>query len=84
MWGPSSPNSLVQDTEAAMVAWCTNPNHGTRVIPRGAITGVQYIKTSVYVQVVGFLDQTAINIAADDDGGEEDPFGDDGVCTLTH
>jgi len=32
----------------------------------------------VYVQIVGFIDQTAIDMAADDDGGELDPFGDDG------
>ena len=39
--------------------------------------GVQFMKTSAYVQVVGFIDQTKINIAAGDYGGEMDPHGAD-------
>ena len=35
------------------------------------------MKTSAYVQVVGFIDQTKINIAAGDYGGEMDPHGAD-------
>ncbi|KAG5340090.1 hypothetical protein C0989_002792 [Termitomyces sp. Mn162] len=60
-----------------MVAWCTKSGRGTRVIPSGAITGVQFTKTPDYVQVVGFIDQTKINIAAGDSGGEMDPHGAD-------
>jgi len=51
--------------------------HGTRVIPPGAITGAQFIQTEKYIQVTGNLDQTALNIAADDPGGEMDPMGAD-------
>jgi hypothetical protein len=33
------------------------------------------MRTPDYVQVVGFIDQTKINLAADDTGGELDPHG---------
>jgi len=65
-----------------MIAWCTKPGHGTRLIPAGALTGVQYVKSPDYVQVVGFIDQTKINILAGDYGGEMDPHGADLVCSL--
>jgi hypothetical protein len=45
------------------------------LIPAGALWGVQFMKTPAYVQVVGFIDQTKINIAAGDTGGELDPHG---------
>ncbi|KAG6877611.1 hypothetical protein C0993_005615 [Termitomyces sp. T159_Od127] len=77
LWGPPNPNSVVGDVEGEMVAWCTKPGRGTRVIPSGAITGVQFTKTPDYVQVVGFIDQSKINIAAGDSGGEMDPHGAD-------
>ncbi|KAG6834005.1 hypothetical protein H0H93_012612, partial [Arthromyces matolae] len=77
LWGPPNPNSAVGDAEGEMVAWCTKPGRGTRVIPAGAITGVQFTHTPDYVQVVGFIDQTKINIAAGDSGGEMDPHGAD-------
>lgn len=60
-----------------MVAWCTKPGRGTRVIPAGALRGVQFMKTTDYVQVVRFIDQSKININADDTGGEMDPHGAD-------
>ena len=50
---------------------------GTRLIPEGALTGVQFMRTSAYVQVIGFIDQTKINIADGDFGGELDPHGAD-------
>ena len=82
VWAPPKPNSVIGDTEGEEVAWCTKKGHGTRLIPEGAITGVQLIKTPGYIQVVGFLDQTKINIAADDGGGELDPHGADLVSDL--
>jgi len=60
-----------------MVAWCTKPGHGTRLIPAGALTGVQFVKSPAYVQVVGFIDQTKINMLPGDYGGEMDPHGAD-------
>lgn len=82
LWAPSKPNSLIADTEGEEVAWCTKPGRGTRLIPPGALTGLQYMKTPDYVQVVGFIDQTKINLQADDSGGELDPHGADLVCYL--
>ncbi|KAL4268398.1 macrophage activating glycoprotein [Pleurotus pulmonarius] len=77
LWGPSKPNSLIADTEGEEVAWCTKPGRGTRIIPADALKGVQFMRTPDYVQVVGFIDQTAINIARGDSGGELDPHGAD-------
>ena len=77
LWGPPEPNSVVGDTEGEAVAYCTKPEHGTRLIPRGALQGVQFMKTPDYVQVVGFIDQTQINMQVDDWGGEMDPHGAD-------
>ncbi|KAF5334546.1 hypothetical protein D9611_013823 [Ephemerocybe angulata] len=77
IWGPIEHDSTVADTEGEMVAWCSKPGHGTRLIPAGALTGIQWIKTPDYVQAVGFLDQSQINIKAGDWGGEMDPHGAD-------
>ena len=84
LWAPSNPNSLIADTEGEEVAWCTKPGRGTRVIPSGALTGVQFMKTPDYLQAVGFIDQTKINLQQDDYGGELDPHGADLVrnCLL--
>ena len=77
MWAPSKKDSTIADTEGEEVAWCTKPGHGTRVIPPGALQGVQFMRTPDYVQVVGFIDQEKINIQAGDYGGELDPHGAD-------
>ncbi|KAJ7161881.1 hypothetical protein C8R43DRAFT_315931 [Mycena crocata] len=77
LWAPPKAGSLVADTEGEEVAWCTKPGRGTRLIPAGALKGVQFMKTPAYVQVVGFIDQTFINMVADDSGGELDPHGAD-------
>jgi hypothetical protein len=37
------------------------------------------VTSSVYVQAVGYLDQTCIDMTADDGGGELDNAGADGV-----
>jgi hypothetical protein len=77
LWAPPKPNSTIADTEGEEVAWCTQPGRGTRLIPAGALTGVQFMRTPDYVQVVGFIDQTKINMADGDYGGELDPHGAD-------
>jgi hypothetical protein len=77
LWAPSKPDSTIADTEGEEVAWCSQPGHGTRLIPAGALTGLQYLKTPDYIQIVGFIDQTKINIASGDYGGELDPHGAD-------
>ncbi|TFK20392.1 hypothetical protein FA15DRAFT_129123 [Coprinopsis marcescibilis] len=77
LWAPPDFGRTIGDIEGIMVAWCTKPGHGTRLIPEGAITGLQWITTPDYVQAVGFIDQTLINVLADDSGGEMDPHGAD-------
>lgn len=41
------------------------------------MTGVQFIKTSAYVQITGLINQDQIYLAANDSGGEMDPHGAD-------
>jgi len=77
LWGPPEHDSIVGDTEGEMVAWCSKPGYGTRLIPEGTLKGLQYIKTPAYISIVGFIDQTKINIQAGDYGGELDPHGAD-------
>ncbi|KAF5374487.1 hypothetical protein D9615_009048 [Tricholomella constricta] len=77
LWAPDLPESIVANTEGEMVAWCTKPGRGTRLIPANALKGVQFMRTPDYVQVVGFIDQSKINIQSADYGGEMDPHGAD-------
>jgi hypothetical protein len=77
LWSAPEPNSVVGNTEGESVAWCTKPGRGTRLIPQGALQGVQFTRTPDYVQVVGFIDQTQIDLQPDDFGGELDPHGAD-------
>ncbi|KAG0700156.1 hypothetical protein DFH29DRAFT_933391 [Suillus ampliporus] len=77
LWAPATPNSTIADTEQSEVAWCTKPGHGTRLIPNGALQGVQMLRTSEYIQITGFIDQTQVNMNAQDYGGELDPHGAD-------
>lgn len=85
LWAPSTPNKTVGESEGEMVAWCTKPGHGTRLIPDGLLTGLQFLKTPDYIQVVGFMsDQTLINLALGDYGGEMDPHGADLVGLFSY
>jgi len=77
LWAPPSGPTTIGETEHEEVAWCTKPGHGSRLIPSGALQGVQFMKTPDYVQVVGFIDQRFINLSPDDYGGELDPHGAD-------
>lgn len=77
LWGPATANSTIADTEAATVAWCTKPGHGTRVIPENTLTGVQFLKAPSYILVAGTLNQQNVDIQANDEGGELDPHGAD-------
>ncbi|TFK20391.1 macrofage activating glyco protein [Coprinopsis marcescibilis] len=78
LWAPPRAGENIGNIESHMVAWCTKPGHGTRLIPEGAITGLQWIRTPDYVQAVGFFDETMVNIGEEDYGGEIDPHGADG------
>jgi hypothetical protein len=77
LWGSDVTNGTIGDEEARVVAYCTKPYHGTRLIPPGAITGLQWTNTSAYIQVVGFINNTGIGLNANDSGGELDPHGAD-------
>ncbi|KAM0788447.1 hypothetical protein ACM66B_001581 [Microbotryomycetes sp. NB124-2] len=77
LWAPPNPGRTVGDIEGEMVAWCTRPGRGARTIPDGALTGVQFLRAKNYVQVVGKMDQTKLNMIAGDSGGEMDPHGAD-------
>jgi len=77
IWGPPEPNSDVGSHEGEMIAWCSKPGYGTRLIPEGTLKGLQLTKTPDYIQIVGFIDQTKINLADGDYGGELDPHGAD-------
>ncbi|KAG9095175.1 hypothetical protein FS749_010930 [Ceratobasidium sp. UAMH 11750] len=77
LWAPPSVGAI-GDTEREEVAWCTKSGRGTRVMPKGTLKGVHFVKTKDYVQVTGVGDFTKINIRKGDDGGELDPHGADG------
>jgi hypothetical protein len=80
VWAPATPGSTIGDTEGDEVAWCTKAGHGSRLIPAGALQAVQLLKAPDYVLVSGLVNQSFINIASDDGGGELDPHGQDLVC----
>ncbi|KAH9483151.1 hypothetical protein JR316_0005254 [Psilocybe cubensis] len=65
----------IANSETIEVAWCTKPRNNARLIPDGTITGVSFLKTDFYVQVIGYGDLTKLNIPANDFGGELDPHG---------
>ncbi|KAJ7060467.1 hypothetical protein C8F01DRAFT_194997 [Mycena amicta] len=65
----------ISDTETEEVAWCLKARNNARIIPDGTITGVSFLKTPFYVQIMGTGDLTLLNIAAGDFGGELDPHG---------
>ncbi|KZV83514.1 hypothetical protein EXIGLDRAFT_728241 [Exidia glandulosa HHB12029] len=67
---------VIGDSEGETVAWCTQ-DHGARMIPAGALTGVQFIKTPSYVEVTGHIKQTFVNVPDGDFGGELDSGGQD-------
>ncbi|GJE89738.1 hypothetical protein PsYK624_058440 [Phanerochaete sordida] len=77
VWAPPTGPTTIGESEGQEVAWCTKPGRGTRLIPQGAITGVQFLRAKSYLEVIAFLDQTMLNLAADDYGGELDPHGAD-------
>jgi len=77
LWGSPDANGTIGDVEAKVVAYCTKPYHGTRLIAAGSITGLQWTKTPGYIQAVGFINNTGLSLNAQDEGGELDPHGAD-------
>jgi hypothetical protein len=74
LFAPPTPQDIA-DSETLEVAWCTQQRNNARVIPDGTITGVSFLKTDFYVQLIGYGDLTKLNIPAGDFGGELDPHG---------
>jgi len=77
LWGSPTANGQIGDVEAAVVAYCAQTGHGTRNMPPGTLTGVQFMKTSAYIQITGHLNQTGVGLLTNDTGGELDPHGAD-------
>ncbi|KIY44113.1 hypothetical protein FISHEDRAFT_18954, partial [Fistulina hepatica ATCC 64428] len=75
LFAPPDPNTTISDSETIEVSWCSQARNDARVIPDGTLTGVQFLKTEMYVQVMGYGDFTNLNIAPGDYGGELDPHG---------
>lgn len=67
MLGAPSPD--VRSSVLVAAHQLTSRTGGTRLIPSGALKGVQFMETTDYIQVVGFIDQAQINIQAGDFGG---------------
>ncbi|KAF9068329.1 hypothetical protein BDP27DRAFT_1224439, partial [Rhodocollybia butyracea] len=78
LFAPPTPNQTIGDSEGVEVAWCTKKGHGTRLMPEGTLQGVQVVQSPGYIEIVGFLDQSKINVMTGDEGGELDPGGQDG------
>jgi hypothetical protein len=76
-WAPPTGNSTIADTEGIEVGWCTKNGYGTRGVVPGTFTGLQVLKTSQYIQYVGFINQPLANMQASDYGGELDSGGQD-------
>jgi len=77
LWGSPTANGQIGNVEAAVVAYCSKPGHGTRVFPAGTLKGVTFMRTPGYIQVTGLFDQRGINLDPADYGGELDPHGAD-------
>jgi hypothetical protein len=82
IWAPPQPNSTIADSEGEEVGWCTKNGYGTRGIPPGTFTGLQVLRTSQYLQIIGFINQGMVNVQPGDFGGELDSGGQDEVRTL--
>ncbi|WFD29181.1 hypothetical protein MSPP1_000186 [Malassezia sp. CBS 17886] len=74
-FGPKDNKKPLGDVEFEVVAYCTKPRNGARVIPDGTVTAAHFVKTPLYVQVMALGDFTKINFAPNDSGGELDPHG---------
>jgi hypothetical protein len=77
LWGSPVANGLIGNVEAAVVAYCTEHGHGTRIIPEGTINSIQFMRTSAYIQITGQFNQSGIGLDPTDYGGELDPHGAD-------
>ncbi|KAI5480370.1 hypothetical protein MNV49_000945 [Pseudohyphozyma bogoriensis] len=70
LWGSpgTTPDGVIGNVEAAVVAYCSRSGHGSRIFPPGTITGIQFMRTSQYIQITGVLNQTGLNLDPSDSG----------------
>lgn len=47
VWAPPSGRQQIGNSEEYEVAWCTQPGHGTRLIPEGALRSAHFLSTPV-------------------------------------
>jgi hypothetical protein len=78
LYGPPSPE-VIGNSEAYEVAWCTKARNNARIIPDGTFSGLSFLKTDFYIQLMGFGDFTKLNLIKGDFGGELDPHGAEGL-----
>ncbi|KAH8926465.1 hypothetical protein BT69DRAFT_1347994 [Atractiella rhizophila] len=76
LFGPPVKEA-VGTSEHYQVSYCLKAGHGTRLFPKGTITGASFVRTPDYVQITGTGDFTKINVPKGDEGGELDPYGPD-------
>ena len=76
IWSSPKVNDTISESEAYEVAWCTKPGHGTRLVPEGTFSGLQFLYAKNYIAVIGYLDQSKVNLqispTVDDGGGKFD------------
>ncbi|KAG0140848.1 hypothetical protein CROQUDRAFT_688327 [Cronartium quercuum f. sp. fusiforme G11] len=69
----------VGNSERVAVAYCTQPGHGSRLMPAGTLQTAHFVQTPHYVQITGKGDFTKTMLTPKDEGGELDPHGADGL-----
>lgn len=74
LFAPPHPENI-GNSETYEVAWCTQPRNNARIIPDGTLSGVSFLRTDFYVQIMGYGNLTRLNIPNGDYGGELDPHG---------
>ena len=52
----------IGDSESYEVAYCTKAGHGARLMPRGTLSGVHFVRTKDYVQITGTGDFTSSSL----------------------
>ncbi|SPO26830.1 uncharacterized protein UTRI_04143_B [Ustilago trichophora] len=76
---PDPTKENLVDAEAIAVAYCTNPQNGTRPMPDGFIKTAHFRRTPSYIQISGTYDPKVMNFGSNDCGGEYDSEGAEGI-----
>ena len=76
---PDPTKENLVDAEAIAVAYCTNPQNGTRPMPDGFIKTAHFRRTQEYLQISGTYNPSVMNLGTNDCGGEYDSEGAEGI-----